>query len=73
MYLTQLFRNDQYVCSFGNCLTADVDQPNGNRFCMVNFDSFELALSTCYQFGCDTIAKYQHEGECFQKVRFRKQ
>ena len=40
----------------------DVHQPKGNRFCMINFDSFNLANSSCKTFQCDTIAKYQHRG-----------
>ena len=55
----------------GDCLSDNVYQPNGNRFCMVNFDSFELAYSKCYKLGCDTIAKYQHEGRYFSQLKIK--
>ena len=72
-YLTRLFSNNQYACSFGDCLSDNVHQPNGNRFCMVNFDSFELAYSKCQKFGCDTIAKYEHQGRYLSRLRNQKQ
>merc|ERR1712064_16700 len=51
-----------YKCALGDCIQSSHDQPNGNKLCMVNFRSFELALQNCEIYKCDKIARYDFHG-----------
>ena len=54
---------DGYACSYGNCIAQNAThQPNGNKLCMANFPSIEIAQKNCQIHNCDKIAKYDVNG-----------
>ena len=53
---------DGYACAYGRCIENPVNQPNGNKLCMVNYPSFEIATENCEIHKCDKIAKYAVNG-----------
>ena len=56
-------QNNDYACSYGNCIPHNAThQPNGNRLCMANFPSIEIAQKNCQIHNCDKIAKYDFNG-----------
>ena len=53
----------EYKCAFGYCIDHTKNQPNGNKLCMNNFSSRELALENCEKYQCEKIVKYQFNGK----------
>ena len=53
----------EYKCAYGNCIDHTTNQPNGNKLCMSNYASKELALENCEKYRCEKIAKYQLNGK----------
>ena len=39
-----------YKCAFGYCIDHTKNQPNGNKLCMNNYASKELALENCEKY-----------------------
>lgn len=59
---TEKFPEKGYECSYGRCIQDSENQPNGNKLCMMNFQSIEIALENCEIHKCDKIAKYNYNG-----------
>ena len=56
-------KTQEYKCSHGSCVDGAKKQPNGNKLCMTNYRSIELALEACDTHNCEKIAKYEFQGK----------
>ena len=47
-----------FACTYGRCIENSENQPNGNKLCLMNFPSIEIATENCEIHQCDKIASY---------------
>ena len=53
----------KYTCVDSVCIDQSL-QPNGNQYCTINYEDFELAQSLCKFNNCDTMIRYMHNNKC---------
>ena len=54
---------EKYKCSHGSCVDGAKKQLHGNKLCMTNYPSIELALEACDTHDCEKIAIYEFKGK----------